>query len=104
MSAARSAAWPSPTIAMASRCAWCDIDDADPDAYDPQPNILCETSPGRFQGIWLWRDVSPGDVAEQVSRNIWVKDGGDKGGWSVIIGLPRLARLTSWPSGIPAPA
>lgn len=70
-------------LALPSRCAWCDIDDADPDAYDPQPNILCETSPGRFQGIWLWRDVSPGDIAEQVSRNIWAKDGGDKGGWSV---------------------
>ncbi|WP_460988004.1 DNA-primase RepB domain-containing protein [Sphingobium sp. TomTYG75] len=68
---------------MPSRCAWCDIDDADPDVYDPQPNILWETSPDRFQGIWLWRDVSPGDIAEQVSRNIWAKDGGDKGGWSV---------------------
>lgn len=68
---------------MPSRYAWCDIDDADPDAYDPQPNILWETSPDRFQGIWMWRDVSPGDIAEQVSRNIWAKDGGDKGGWSV---------------------
>lgn len=70
-------------LALPSRCAWCDIDNADPDAYDPQPNILWETSPSRFQGIWLWRDVSPGDIAEQVSRNIWAKDGGDKGGWSI---------------------
>ncbi|HWK35162.1 DNA-primase RepB domain-containing protein, partial [Sphingomonas sp.] len=70
-------------LALPSRCAWCDIDDADPDAYDPQPNILWATSPGRFQGIWLWREVSPGDIAEQISRNIWAKDGGDKGGWSV---------------------
>ena len=70
-------------LALPSRCAWCDIDDADPDAYDPQPNILWETSPSRFQGIWLWPDVSPGSIAEQISRNIWVKDGGDKGGWSI---------------------
>jgi len=70
-------------LALPSRCAWCDIDDADPDAYDPQPNILWETSPSRFQGIWLWREASPGDIAEQISRNIWAKDGGDKGGWSV---------------------
>lgn len=69
--------------AVPSRCAWCDIDDADPDAYDPQPNILWETSPGRFQGLWLWRDPAPGEIAEQVSRNIWAKDGGDKGGWSI---------------------
>jgi hypothetical protein len=71
------------THAVPSRCAWCDIDDADPDAYDPQPNILWETSPGRFQGLWLWRDPAPGDIAEQVSRNIRAKDGGDKGGWSI---------------------
>lgn len=70
-------------LALPSRCAWCDIDDADPDAYDPQPNILWETSPGRFQGLWLWRDTAPGEIAEQVSRNIWAKDGGDKGGWSI---------------------
>ena len=70
-------------LALPSRCAWCDIDDADPDVYDPQPNILWETSPGRFQGLWLWRDPAPGEIAEQVSRNIWAKDGGDKGGWSV---------------------
>ncbi len=27
--------------------------------------------------------MSPGAIAEQISRNIWAKDGGDKGGWSV---------------------
>jgi hypothetical protein len=70
-------------LALPSRCAWCDIDEADPDRYDPQPNILWETSPDRFQGIWLWQEPSPGNVAEQISRNIWAKDGGDKGGWSV---------------------
>lgn len=70
-------------LAVPTCYAWCDIDDADPDVYDPQPNILWETSPDRFQGIWKWRDELPGHVAEQVSRNIWAKDGGDKGGWSV---------------------
>jgi RepB DNA-primase from phage plasmid len=70
-------------LAQPTSCAWCDIDSADPDGYDPQPNILWETSPGRFQGIWRWPEVSPGTVAEQISRNLWAKDGGDKGGWSV---------------------
>lgn len=70
-------------LALPSRFAWCDIDGADPDIYDPQPNILWETSPGRFQGLWLWRDLMSGEIAEQVSRNIWAKDGGDKGGWSI---------------------
>lgn len=70
------------TLALPSRYAWCDIDDADPDAYDPQPNIVWETSPNRFQGVWQWRDAAPAVIAEQISRNIWAKDGGDKGGWS----------------------
>lgn len=70
-------------LAVPTCYAWCDIDNADPDAYDPQPNVLWETSPNRFQGIWKWRDDLPGRVAEEVSRNIWSKDGGDKGGWSV---------------------
>lgn len=69
--------------ALPSRYAWCDIDDADPAGYDPEPNILWETSPGRFQGLWLWRKSADGHIAEQYSRNIWVKDGGDKGGWSI---------------------
>ena len=69
--------------ALPSRYAWCDIDDADPAGYDPEPNILWETSPGRFQGIWLWRKAADGHIAEQYSKNIWVKDGGDKGGWSI---------------------
>ena len=69
--------------ALPSRYAWCDIDGADPAGYDPQPNILWETSPGRFQGLWLWRKPADGHIAEQYSRNIWAKDGGDKGGWSI---------------------
>lgn len=71
------------SLAVPSRFAWCDIDDADPDAYDPQPNILWETSPSRFQAIWIWQDELPANVAQQMSRNIWAKDGGDKGGWSI---------------------
>ena len=66
-----------------SRYAWCDIDDADPSGYDPQPNVLWETTPDRYQGLWIWRDRLSGHVAEQISRAIVRKDGGDKGGWTV---------------------
>lgn len=70
-------------FALVSRYAHCDIDKADPAGYDPQPNILWETSPGRFQGIWIWREAAEGRIAEQYSRNIVYKDGGDQGGWSI---------------------
>lgn len=62
---------------------WCDIDQADPAGYDPAPNVLWETSPGRFQGIWIWRTAAAGSVAERYSQAIVMKDGGDRGGWSV---------------------
>lgn len=68
--------------ALPSRYAHCDIDLADPDGYDPQPNMLWETSPGRFQGLWKWRAVAEAEQAERYSRAIVTKDGGDKGGWS----------------------
>lgn len=68
--------------ALPSRYAHCDIDHADPDRYDPQPNLLWETSPGRFQGIWKWRKVTDAVDGERYSRAIVTKDGGDKGGWS----------------------
>jgi len=70
-------------FALDSRYAHCDIDKADPVGYDPSPNILWETSPGRFQGIWIWREAAEGRIAEQYSRNIVYKDGGDQGGWSI---------------------
>jgi hypothetical protein len=69
--------------ALPTRYAWCDIDDADLNRYDPQPNVLWRTSPGRHQGLWVWPDRAPGEIAEQYSRNIVYKDGGDTGGWSV---------------------
>lgn len=69
--------------ALPSRYAWCDIDNADPAGYDPQPNILWETSPGRSQGLWIWHKAAEGRIAEQYSRNIVYKDGGDQGGWSI---------------------
>lgn len=69
--------------ALPTRYAWCDIDDADLSRYDPQPNILWRTSPGRHQGMWIWPSEAPGEIAEQYSRNIVYKDGGDTGGWSV---------------------
>lgn len=70
-------------FALPSRYAHCDIDDADPDRYNPQPNILWRTSPGRHQGIWIWQDKAAGAIAEQYSRNIVYKYGGDLNGWSV---------------------
>jgi hypothetical protein len=76
--------------ALPTRYAWNDIDDDDPDQFKPRPNVLWETSPGRHQGLWIWRQASPGLTAEQYSRGLWERNGGDSGGWSVtkVLRLP----------------
>ena len=58
-------------FALPSRFAHCDIDDADPKGYDPSPNILWETSPGRFQGIWIWREMAEGSEVVLPSWTVW---------------------------------
>ncbi|WP_338445851.1 DNA-primase RepB domain-containing protein [Pelagerythrobacter marensis] len=68
--------------AMATRYAWSDIDDADPMRFKPQPNVLWETSTGRFQGLWIWRKTVPAFEAEQYTKNLWKLYGGDRGAWS----------------------
>lgn len=69
-------------FALDTCLAWCDIDDSDPKAFQPRPNILWETSSGRYQGIWFWNEIVPPDTAEQISKGL-LRFGGDKGGWSI---------------------
>jgi hypothetical protein len=66
-----------------TRYAWNDIDEHDPAQFVPQPNILWESSPGRHQGLWIWKNEAPGLTAEQYSRMLWKRNGGDRGGWSI---------------------
>lgn len=74
--------------ALPTRYAWLDIDDADPDAFIPQPNILWETSSNSFQGLWVWPDYAPPERAQQYSRNLFRNFGGDAT-WDA----PRLLRV-----------
>lgn len=68
--------------ALPTRYAWSDIDDADPEGFDPKPNALWETSKGRYQGLWIWPKQYPAEDAQQFCRNLWLHFGGDKGAWS----------------------
>jgi len=53
--------------ALPSSLGWCDMDDSDPDTYLPQPNLLWETSPNRFQALWLWEALLHKSVAGQAT-------------------------------------
>ena len=62
--------------------AWVDIDGADPERFDPQPNVLLKTSPGRHQGLWFFEGVIDSHEAELYSKALAYRFGADKNGWS----------------------
>ena len=70
-------------LAQPTPYAWVDIDDADPDAFDPPPGVLIETSRRRYQGLWRFRDTRDVAEAEVYSRALAYRFGADRNGWSV---------------------
>ena len=70
-------------FARNTRLAWCDIDEADPFAFRPKPSLVWETSPGRYQALWLWDKKYTPRKAEQYSRALTYRHGGDKNGWPI---------------------
>jgi hypothetical protein len=70
-------------FALPTPYAWCDIDEADPLQFEPQPTILIRTSRGRYQGIWQFEKPLDPKSAEQYSRELAYEWGGDRGGWSI---------------------
>ncbi|MFK5979717.1 MAG: DNA-primase RepB domain-containing protein [Rhizobiaceae bacterium] len=70
-------------FARDTRLAWCDVDEADPNAFKPHPSIIWETSPGRTQTLWIWgKEYSP-EKAEAYSRSLTYRHRGDKNGWPI---------------------
>lgn len=68
--------------ALPTSLGWCDMDASNPDAYRPQPNLLWETSPNRFQALWLWDTRHDVEEAERFSRSLADRHGGDSG-WTI---------------------
>ena len=68
--------------ALPTLLGWCDMDASNPDAYRPQPNLLWETSPDRFQALWLWDARHDFEEAERFSRSLADRHGGDSG-WTI---------------------
>jgi len=63
-----------------TRLGWCDVDDADPFAFDPKPSVVWETSPGRTQALWFWDRPHTPLQASAFSKALAYRHGGDKGG------------------------
>ena len=65
---------------LMTRLGWCDVDKADPFAFDPKPSIVWQTSPGNTQALWFWDRLHPSSEAQAFSKALAYRHGGDKGG------------------------
>lgn len=65
---------------------WADLDSCPPDSMLVQPSIVMETSPERFQALWLLESPVEPYIAEELSRRIAYKhadEGADRSGWDL---------------------
>ena len=82
-------------FAMDEHCLWADLDEVNPkDIDDYPPTIAWETSPGRFQALWL---ISGGDIqgaswAGRENQALTYHLGADQSGWD----STQLLRIPGW--------
>jgi hypothetical protein len=65
---------------------WADLDSCDPTTITPQPQCVIESSPGRYQAVWVLDEHLDPYVASQYSKRIayaYKKDGADPSGWDL---------------------
>lgn len=66
------------------RCLWADLDDADPKSFDQdyRPTIAWESSPGRYQGVWICNQPKVGaSWASKENHRLSAYLGADPSGW-----------------------
>lgn len=69
--------------ALPTNLLWSDLDPVHPSKLKIKPSIAWESSPGRYQAIWILSREIPADKAAELSRRIAFAEGADKGGWDV---------------------
>lgn len=92
-------------MAMDEHALWADLDEADPrllsDNTDFRPTVAWESSPGRYQALWLGNPAMgdfqgaswPGNENQRLSYYL----GADKSGWDTT----QLLRIPGWPNWKP---
>jgi len=71
---------------------WSDLDTLPPDELLVEPSVLIESSPGRYQGLWVLDKSIAASEAEDYSRRIayyHAEHGADRSGWD----LTQLLRI-----------
>lgn len=67
-------------------CAWSDLDTCSPEDLFVGPTFTLESSPGRYQALWVFENETDPDDAENLSRRIayaHAEDGADRSGWDL---------------------
>lgn len=90
-------------VAMDEHALWADLDEVDPRALDEdlKPTIAWETSPGRYQGLWLIMrgfDIQGASWAGGENQRLTYHLGADVGGWDTT----QLLRIPGWGNHKPA--
>ncbi|HEV8648991.1 MAG TPA: DNA-primase RepB domain-containing protein [Actinomycetes bacterium] len=84
-------------VAKKVTAAWADLDECHPDKLLVKPSIALETSPGRYQTLWLFDEPQDADEVEQLSKRIAYFHravGADVSGWD----LTQLLRVPGTPN------
>lgn len=69
--------------ALKARWLYADLDEVDPHTVRPRPTIAWQTSPGRYQAMWLLDRAVPRRLFEDLNQRLTYYTGADRGGWSV---------------------
>lgn len=84
------------SYAMDEHALWADLDEVDPTKLDLEPTIAWESSPERYQALWLASEGDfqgaswPGNENQRLTYSI----GADQSGWDTT----QLLRLPGWPN------
>lgn len=64
---------------------WADLDECPPDVIEPQPQVVIESSPDRYQALWLVEEELDPQIAEDYSRRIYTQyqANGVDSGWAL---------------------
>ena len=74
---------------------WADLDEVNPNEIKPRPSIAWESSPNRYQCLWLLKNKISSIKAEGLNRGLTYLVGADKGGWDLTQVL-RIPGLRNW--------
>lgn len=92
-------------LSMDEHALWADLDEADPRKLrsntDFKPTVAWESSPGRFQALWLGNpelgDFQGASAAGSINQRLSYYLDADKSGWDTT----QLLRLPGWPNHKP---